>query len=570
MDGATYWERRRWISVRRRRLLASALIGGAGFGAIGCSSRQKAPASGAAPTGANTAPQRGGVLNALYAGNPPHYDSQTATATQTHRVSASLMSRLFRFKTAPDPKVYANGDLENDLALSAESADAATWTIKLRADARFSNVPPVSGHPVEAEDVKATFTRFLSLTNNPNRGALGMIDPAEIQTQDHATVVLKLKYPYALLPKLLASPTYAWIFPREALARTYDPARLPIGSGPFLLESGTPDVAYVFKRNPDWFERGRPYVDGVRVAVIPDTSQQQAQFTAGKLDEIAPSVNDVQSMKRENPAAESITLPTGSPGCLYMQLGDPTSPFQDIRLRRAVSMSIDRDAMGKAFFQGDYSVSLFVPRTLGKWAADISDLDPSTAHFYKYNPPEAKQLLDAAGQSHLELKLIYVTGGFSTPAYRSQAEMISSQLNDIGLRCQLVAHDYVKDFIDTGKGSRQGYFDKNALVYGAQTQYTTADEFVFSYFDSKSDSNNDRLSDPKLDAIIDKARTIVNQDQSLAAYKEIQKYVADQMYAILTPAGHAYTMVNARVQDYCPGSAYGYPTETYTKLWLKS
>ena len=181
------------------------------------------------------------------------------------------MSRPFRFKTDSNPNTINNHDIESDLALSAESPDASTWTVKLRTDAKFQNTTPVNGRSVQAEDLKATFVRALKLTNNPNRGALGMIDPDQIEAPTADTVVFKLKYPYAPFAKTLASPVYSWVFPREASTGGYDPTKQMIGSGPFTLESHTPDVEYNLKRNPDWFEKGRPYIDALHFAIIPDT-----------------------------------------------------------------------------------------------------------------------------------------------------------------------------------------------------------------------------------------------------------------------------------------------------------
>ena len=92
--------------------------------------------------------------------------------------------------------------------------------------------------------------------------------PCRDQTPDEDTVVFKLKDPYASFSKLLASRSYAWIFPREAVV-AYDPAKTIIGTGPFIWDTYTPDVAFTYKKNPDWFEKGKPYVDGVKVSIVP-------------------------------------------------------------------------------------------------------------------------------------------------------------------------------------------------------------------------------------------------------------------------------------------------------------
>jgi peptide/nickel transport system substrate-binding protein len=138
-----------------------------------------------------------------------------------------------------------------------------TWTVRLKPDVHFHNVAPVNAHLVQADDVKGTFTRLFATPANPYRGILGgYLDPAQIQTPASDTVIFKLKYPYSPFSKALASTNYGWIFPREALAGSYDPAKVMIGSGPFWFVSYEPDVAVTLRRNPNWYQRGMPYIEG--------------------------------------------------------------------------------------------------------------------------------------------------------------------------------------------------------------------------------------------------------------------------------------------------------------------
>lgn len=488
------------------------------------------------------------------------------------------MSRLLRFKTGTDEQTFTNHDLENDLARSIEAADPTTWTVKLRSGARFQSIAPVNGHPVEAEDVKATFTRALNEPRNPNRGALGMIDPNRIETPSADTVVFKLNEPYAPFQEILASPAYSRIFPREILAGSYDSTKQLIGSGPFMLDSFTPDVQYILKKNPAWFEPGRPYIDEIQVAIIPALAQQLAQFTAHNLDEASPGINDLDAIQHDNPLAKLITGPPNDPGPIYFQLGDSSSPFQDVRIRRAISMAIDRDAIGAAVYGGHYQATVFVPKTLGKWSLGVDEVDANTGQYYKYNLAEAKKLLDAAGASSLQIKFAYVVnGGFSNSLqYRSHAQAAGNMLQALGIKVTLVQQDFQREFLDAGKGSRQGYYDKDTMLFGSLQQFNSVDEFIFSYFHSKSTQNQEHLNDSSLDAMIDKARATVNTDERLKAYKDIQKYIADRMYLTSTCGGYTFLLVQPRVQNYnpgslgSPGSANELCAETYAKLWLKT
>jgi peptide/nickel transport system substrate-binding protein len=319
-----------------------------------------------------------------------------------------VYSRVFAFTTGPNPETAADHNIEGDIGVSAESPDAITWTIKLRPDAKFANIPPVNGHAVEAEDVKSSFVRAID-AKNPNRGSLDFVDPGQIQAPDSSTVVFKLKYPYAPFRQTLAAPTYSWIFPREALAGSYDPQKVAIGSGPFTLESYTPDLSATYKKNPDFYGKSRPNIDAMKMAIIPDPSQQLAQFTAGNLDEIGAtqsqsySAFDVDPITRANPKTQVVKSRYSIPNHIMFQLGDPRSPFLDVRVRQAFSMAIDRDVIGKSVWGGEYETVVHVPGYMGKWSMRIQDLDPRVQALYKYNPTDAKKLLEAAGATNLQL-----------------------------------------------------------------------------------------------------------------------------------------------------------------------
>ena len=568
MEPRSYCLRERCWS--RRRALAGVGAGVAGLALAGCSSKRPVGSTGqAAPQAGQTQPRPGGVFHRTDSSNtrldPMIIGGGVSAAT-------SAFSRLFRFQSGTDPAVSLQYKVEPDLALRAESPDAITWTVALRPDARFHDIAPVNGHVVEAEDVKATFTRFLSKTDNPNRAALGMLDAGGIETPSPTTVVFKLKYPYAPFSKTIASPIYAWIFPREALAGSYDPAKQVIGSGPFIMDGYTPDVSYAGRKNLDWFEKGRPYVDRLETAIIPAAAQMLAQFRTGNLDEAQPiSPNDLPTLKQSNPKAVIVEAPPQA-YAVYFQLGDPTSVFQDVRIRRAFSMAIDREAIGKAEYDGHFGTSVFLPLDLGRWALKVEDLDADSRQYYSFNPGEAKQLLAAAGASDLEVKFAWVyNGSFSdVPEYQTQAQTINNMLSNAGIKTNPVRLDFQKDFNVGGKGPSNGFFPKDMTVFAPPKALSDPDEYLYQFWYSSSGGNRDMVKDGALDAMIDKQRSLVQDDDRLKAVLDIQRYLAQKMYAVPGPVGYRYSAVQPWVRNYCPthqGPAQF--TETHAKLWLQ-
>jgi peptide/nickel transport system substrate-binding protein len=522
------------------------------------------------PAGAGEQPQPGGVFRALFNANPATLDPHGTSNVYTGQVAGAVASRLMRIKTTWDVATSLNAEVEPDLAQSVESPELTTWIFKLRRDARFQNVPPVAGRAVEAEDIKATFLRALS-ERSVHRGSLSMIDAAQIQTPDPATVVFKLKYAYAPFASLTASGVFGWIMPREVGEGRYDPTKQAIGSGPFVFESFTPDVGFRFRKNPDWYEKGQPYLDGVQVAVVPDPAQRLAQFTANNVDSVGVPPDDLDTMRLQNPKAEVITGFDPGDGQLYFQLGDPSSPFHDIRLRQAVSLAIDREAYSKVIKQGKSTLGWYVPPRFGKWALSMEDLPADVQQWYKYDLPRARRLLQEAGGDKLAIKVLKPTPYPPDPWFQTAGEMITNMLGALPWRVQFVTIDYTKDWVGGGKGVRYGNFPADAVVWaGLEGGRTIADEYLYGFWDSRSTTSITRVNDPQIDALIDKARATLNEQESVKAYIEVQKYIASQVYCLAgIPMGMAYTMVQPQVTNYLVGDAYGIGVGTWAKLWLK-
>lgn len=566
-----------WLKHRlsRRRFVRTGSSGLLTVGAAACSRNTKGTSlrsttGGQAGQVSQGTPVAGGTLRASYI-QTTAIDPQTTSAA-FHMTVAGVYSRIFTFKTSLDRDTVDQG-LQNDLGLSAESPDGVIWTIKLRPDARFTNISPVNGHPVEAEDVKATFVRAVNpATSNPNLGQLSMIDAAQIQTPDKQTVVFKLNYPYAPFNRTLASPSYSLIIPREALTGSYDLAKMAIGSGPFVLESAVPDVAYTYKTNPGFFDTSMaPHIDGIHWAIIPDAAQRLAQFTAGNLDQLTlDSPFALDAALKSNPRATTIKAPNGIALSMYYQQADPTSIFRDIRVRRAFSMAIDRDTLGKAIFNGQWAASWVVPAYMGKWSLQIKDMSSDIQQWFRYDPAESKKLLDAAGAAGLELRTVYQNRE-ATPAVVSQVQAVASMLSAAGIKINIVEVDYAKEWINGGKGINAGYYSKDTVPFSFISAYTEADEWLYGSLHSKSLQSHMTVKDPDLDAMIEKERATLDEGERLKAVQDILRYSAGMMYYTPT-VGNASSLnvIQPRVQNFQFSVTPGIFAETYAKLWLSA
>jgi peptide/nickel transport system substrate-binding protein len=306
------------------------------------------------------------------------------------------------------------------------------------------------------------------------------------------------------------------------------------------------------------------------MAIIPDTSQQLAQFSGGNLDELLiRNPYDVDAARQQGPKATVLKNENASPMPMYFQMGDPTSVFQDIRVRRAFSLALDRDVIGKVVYNGEHSQPIMVPSYMGKWSLKVQDLPNDTQQYFKYNPGEAKKLLEAAGATNLQIRIGY-PNTFARPEYVKHAETVANFLNAVGVKTSFWVHDYNKEFVDAGKGTRQGYFDKDVVMFASAGAYSDADEWLFAYFHSKSTSNQEHLSDATYDAMVDRERTLLNEDERLKAVRDTTKYLADKMYLVSSGASYQWAVVQPRIRNYEYSNSLSVFTEEYAKLWLAS
>jgi peptide/nickel transport system substrate-binding protein len=341
-------------------------------------------------------PKRGGILR-VRGYDPAHFDHHLTLNFKTHSALSFVHSRLVRHKLGPDvpPGTFT---VEPDLAERWEALDDSTYVFHLRQGVHWHKKPPVNGRELVAEDVKVTYDRFLTEKGNPLRFLLDVVDRVEVV--DRYTVKFLLKEPFAWLVETLALPSGMWIIAPEVLAQFGDlkQPETAIGTGPFLLERYEPNVKTVFTRNPDYFRPGLPYVDGVEWLVVEDPATGLAMYRTGQLD-CAPNhwwsvrQQDVEEIKRSNPQLIYQDFLSNVTHGIFMRTDQP--PFNDVRVRRAISHALDRQAIvDAAFVKGEPSPA--ISRGVPAWSPTIDQLGAG-AKYYQYNPQEARRLLAEAG-----------------------------------------------------------------------------------------------------------------------------------------------------------------------------
>ncbi len=333
-------------------------------------------------------PKRGGTLRAGLVGGAASADTLDPNA-ETVSPQLSQSARQLSFSKLAD--MAPDGSFVLQLAESMEpNADATVWHIKLKPGITFHD-----GSELTVDDVIYTFKRILDPANDTLRQARGnidMIDPAGMEKIDKTSMTVKLLRPWSDLVSAVGQ-RYISIIKNGAKA----PWTVEnfIGTGPFKLTEWVPGQRYTYVRNDNYFEDGKPYLDGVVAIGIPDPVARVNALVAGQVDCIC-DVAASQAPVIQAAGLELIVNPGG--GWTPLVMDTTAAPFNDVRVRQAMKHLIDRQQSIEAVLQGYGTIGNDV---FARWDSLYnSDLPQQT-----FDPDKAKWLLNEAGQLTTPFKL---------------------------------------------------------------------------------------------------------------------------------------------------------------------
>ena len=393
-----------------------------------------------APTSTRAqAPKRGGTLS-VRAWDPPHFDPMLTVSYKTHVALSFTHSRLLKHRAGPgvQPGTFP---IEGDLAESWTQPNETTYVFKLRRGVRWHPKPPVNGRELTADDVVYSVERFLQVKGNANAYMLRAVD--KVEAVDRHTVRFTLKEPFAWFLDMLANPLAVAIVAKECVEKFGDLKKpeAVVGTGPWMLDSYRPNVGMTFVRHPQYFVPGLPHIDRVELFVDEDNASRMAAFLTGKYDlgwEYQATINRTDwvqikdTLKQRRPNLRTLEFPSNVMPHVSMRTDQP--PFNDVRVRQAMSLALDRPAIIDSVYEGVGVVNPPVPAALREWTLPIDQLGEG-ARYYKHDPAEAKRLLAAAGHPNgFPMSLCFTDYG-STVAV-DYAQLVVKNLREVGINAQ--------------------------------------------------------------------------------------------------------------------------------------
>jgi peptide/nickel transport system substrate-binding protein len=497
-------------------------------------------------------PKRGGVLR-IAEREAPGLDPHLSISFLTHSYVSLTYSQLVRFPNGPEQKSPTDFSIVPDLAEKwTVSKDGTVYTFHLRKGVRFHNKPPVNGREVTADDVKYSLERFIAKSGFRER-----LEPVQsIDVVDRYSVRITLKEPYAPFLNHLANPSFCAILPRdgEQKFKDFNHPDAVIGTGPFVLKSYEKGVKVVFERNPDYFLKGLPYLDGAVIEITPDAAARLAVLRAGKAELphiwgwISPE--EARSLKATNPEMMATPFLTIGLPTIYMRTDQP--PFNDVRVRRAMALAIDRKAWNDALLYGEGCVDAGpVPCALKDWKLDASKMDPAKAKYLVgYDPAEAKRLLAEAGYARGLTTPMFHFPGYIVP-WRSYYELAADNLGKIGINVELKPEEYGKYSSTTMVGK----YEKMAM--GPSTPFTEVDDFLYGRFYPELPTNQSHVADAELNKMLVAQRREMDPKRRKHIVDDIQRYLADKAYYVYLPQWPQYVAHPSYVKGFQHHDGYG-------------
>ena len=390
------------------------------FSLVGCTSQGAQPSASQAPA-AEEKPQSGGILKIHYlAQQPLDLDALSSTASGTIARARPAYSALVRY----DPAKSAESEvIAPDIAERWEiSADGKTLTFFLRKSVKWHDSAPFT-----AADVKYTFDRILdpkdprAVDMTRKREGMAVVDKVEVV--DDLTVRFLLKQPSASVLSWLGYGGFM-IVPKHAWDKM-DPAKDVMGTGPYRLKQYQPGVTIEYERNPDYFLKGRPYLDGVTEYFLKDNATRIGAFETKQLDLLRGLDQPALWEQIHTDVPEAQLVPWNAVRPLFLGVNLGRKPYDDPRVRKAIFLALDRRA-GTELLVGDWGAvgGYMTPGTYALSQTELSKMpgygDP------RLQVAEAQKLMADAGYPQ-GFKANMVTSS-NFPLYEAGAVWAKDQL----------------------------------------------------------------------------------------------------------------------------------------------
>lgn len=493
---------------------------------------------------AEEGPKYGDTFIVGMSSDPSTLNGATSGSLNDKTVASNIYSMLFRLDYQMNPVP----DLAEEWTVSD---DGLTYTFKLREGVQWHD-----GEPFTSADVKFTMEEAIMKLHPRSDNFNSVIE--SIEAPDDNTVVFNLKKAYGAFMNALAYDVY--IIPKHLFEGTdikNNPhSNEPVGTGPFMFVEWNRGSHITLKKNPNYFQDGQPYLDQLIFRIIPDAASRVLALETGEIHYLSyqglPS-SAVAELEK-NPNISITTKGFESLGSMLMLTLNMDEPLlQDVRVRQALSMGIDRDYIVE---HADYGLG--VPAT-GAFPSTNWAYEPDVAQ-YPHDPEKAMALLDEAGFTpdangvRLTLRL---TADANVELARKGGEIIKANLAEIGVQVDFepVERSVMLDRVYT---SRDFDMQIHSFSTGSDPAVDIARFYVSSNIRPVNFTNGAAYRNAEVDELFTKGADASNAKERAEYYSQAQKILSDELPVIWIEEVGLVGAYNNRFHNVHGWSSYSY------------
>jgi 4-phytase/acid phosphatase/peptide/nickel transport system substrate-binding protein len=419
-----------------------------------------------------------------------------------------------------------NGKAKPKLAVSwSNSDDFKTWTFKLRPDVKFHD-----GTPFNAAAVKFNFDRQKDPKNNC-RCAFYIANILSVEAKDDLTAVYTLKDPAVNFPVLLTRPDQNSTIhsPTAIQAKGDDYNRNPVGTGPFAVKSWTAGDRMVLERNPTYWNAGHPYLDRIVLRPLPDSLSRFASLKAGETDVVWADEFEADNIMRARKDATLQVLSYAGSGAAVSAINTKVPPLDDVRVRQALVMALDRKKISQALTEG-------LARTATNPYGDGSWVKCKDDGALPEDVNKAKALIKEYGKP-VEFKMLFT----ATPRGRANGQILQQLWKNIGVTMEI-------EQVDQATIPPRAFQRKFDITPWRIVDFPDPDVQMFANFYSKSPLNLANFSDPALDQALERARVTPDEAKRTEDYCAASRIINQQATWFWTFQNTYYAIAKAKVK----------------------
>ena len=440
------------------------------------------------------------------------YDTATFTAA----------AAIFDTLTTLDDK----GGVQPKLALSWDhSEDFKTWTFKLRPGVKFHD-----GTPFNAEAAKANFDRQKDPANKC-RCAFYITQIHDVQAPDELTLVYNLTDPAVNLPATLTIQSQNNVMQSPTAWKTKgdDYNRNPVGTGPFVLKSWNAGDRMVLERNPDYWNKGHPHLDRIVLKPLPDAQSRFASLQSGEADIIWDDEVDADNIMRAQKDPKLTVHSYKGSGASVYAFNTKVAPFDDVRVRQALVMAIDRKKMSQAITNG-LSRPASNPYGDGSWVKCKDDGALPT------DIEKAKALIKEYGKP-VDFKMIVT----ATPRGRNIGQVMQQFWKQAGANMEI-------EQVDQATIVPRAFMRQFQLTPWRIVDLADPDPQMYANFHTGSPVALANYSNPELDKLLEHARITADPEKRIEDYCAVSRLVNQEAIWFWTFQNTYYAISASRLK----------------------